>query len=121
MPTAGRVRAGLVAFAIASVVVLWPATGAVAHALRISSAPDNGAVLKVPPTEVTVTFSEVPDPAVSSLRVLGSSGTAHQLGNATAVPGQPATLRVGVGHLNDGVYTVTWQTLSDVDGHVASD
>ena len=120
MPKAARLRAGLVAFAVATVVVLWPATGAVAHALRISSVPDSGAVLKVPPTEVTVTFSEVPDPAVSSIRVLDSAGTAHQQRNLTAVPGQPATLRVGLNHLDNGVYTVAWQTLSHVDGHVAS-
>jgi copper transport protein len=120
MSTAARLRAGLVAFAIASVVVLWPATGAVAHALRISSVPDNGAILKAPPSEVTVTFSEVPDPSLSSLRVLDSSGTAHQQGKASAVPGQPATLHVAMGHLGDGVYTVAWQTLSHVDGHIAS-
>jgi len=120
MSSAARLRAGLVAVAIASVAVLLPATGAFAHALRISSVPDNGAVVKTPPSEVTVTFSEVPDPALSSLRVLDSSGMAHQQGKAAAVPGQPATLQVAVGHLDNGVYTVTWQTLSHVDGHIAS-
>jgi len=120
MSNAARLRVGLIAVAIALVAVLGPATGALAHALRVSSAPDNGAVLKAPPTEVTVTFSEVPDPALSSLRVLDSSGTAHQKGKPAAVPGQPATLQVGVNHLDNGVYTVTWQTLSRVDGHLAS-
>jgi len=77
-------------------------------------------VLKTSPSEVTVTFSEVPDPRLSSIRVLDSSGTAHQQGKAAAVPAQPTTLQVPVGHLDNGVYTVTWQTLSHVDGHIAS-
>jgi copper transport protein len=120
MSKTARLAVGLIAVAIAAVAVLWPATAAVAHALRISSIPDNGAVLKAPPSEVSVTFSEVPDPALSSIRVLDSSGVAHQQGKATAAPGQPATLQVAVAHLGDGVYTVTWQTLSHVDGHLAS-
>ncbi|MBV8980583.1 MAG: copper resistance protein CopC/CopD [Acidimicrobiia bacterium] len=82
--------------------------------------PDNGAVLKSSPADVSVTFSEVPDPALSSIRVLDSSGSAHQQGKAAAIAGQPATLHVAVGHLDNGVYTVTWQTLSHVDGHIAS-
>ncbi|MBV8986631.1 MAG: copper resistance protein CopC/CopD [Acidimicrobiia bacterium] len=120
MSVAAQLRAGLIAVALAFAVVLWPAAGASAHALRISSTPDNGAVLKTSPADVTVTFSEVPDPALSSVRVLDSSGSAHQQGKAAAVPGQPATLRVSLGHLDNGVYTVTWQTLSHVDGHIAS-
>jgi copper transport protein len=120
MSKRARLAVGLMAVATAVVAVLWPATAAVAHALRISSVPDNGAVLKTPPSEVTVTFSEVPDPTLSSIRVLDSSGVAHQQGKAGAVPGQPATLHVAVAHLGDGVYTVTWQTLSHVDGHIAS-
>lgn len=120
MSGSARLRAGLIAVALASAVVLWPAAGASAHALRVASTPDNGAVLKTSPPDVTVTFSEVPDPALSSIRVLDSSGSAHQQGKAGAVAGQPATLRVAVGHLDNGVYTVTWQTLSHVDGHIAS-
>ncbi|MBV8160854.1 MAG: copper resistance protein CopC [Acidimicrobiia bacterium] len=120
MPRPARLRAGLIAFAVASAVVLWPAAAASAHALRTASVPDSGAVLKTPPTEVTITFSEVPDPALSSIRVLDSAGTQHQQGKASPVPGQPATLQVAVGHLDNGVYTVTWQTLSHVDGHIAS-
>ncbi|MBV8559831.1 MAG: copper resistance protein CopC/CopD [Acidimicrobiia bacterium] len=120
MSRPARLRVGLIAVVVALVAGLWPATSASAHALRISSVPDNGAVLKVPPTEVTVTFGEVPDPALSSLRVLDSSGAAHQQGRTSAVPGQPATLRVAVGHLDTGVYTVTWTTVSHVDGHLAS-
>lgn len=112
----GRVVVGLVAL----IAVLWPATGAAAHALRISSDPDDGSTLKVSPAEVSVTFSEEPDPALSALKVLDSSGASHQRGQATPVPGQPATLHVAVDHLADGVYTVTWRTVSHVDGHLAA-
>lgn len=36
------------------------------------------------------------------------------------VPGQPLALRVAVGDLPHGVYTVSWRTVSRVDGHLAT-
>jgi copper transport protein len=106
--------------AVAGAVLVLGAAPAGAHALRQSSVPDAGASLKDAPAAVTVTFGERPDPKLSSLKVLDSSGQDHARPPTEAVPGQPLTLRVAVGKLANGVYTVSWRTVSSVDGHLAS-
>ena len=42
------------------------------------------------------------------------------MGKATPVPGNPAILTIRVQNMTKGVYTVTWRTVSKVDGHLAS-
>jgi len=69
---------------------------------------------------VTVVFGEPPDPSLSSLRVLDTSGANHATGPTQAVAGQPLALRVAVARLGNGVYTVAWRTVSRVDGHLAA-
>src|SRR5260221_5117000 len=93
---------------------------AAAHALLLSSAPVAGSTVGTAPTEVVLTFGETPDPRLSSVKVLDSKGTDHASGPLQAVPGEPLRLRIGVGQLGDGVYTVSWRTLSAVDGHIAA-
>jgi copper transport protein len=111
----------LVVLAAATVVSIVAGGGAAqAHALRQSSFPDAGATVAKAPTEVRVTFGEQPDPGLSSLRVLDSGGHDETVGKTDPVPGQPLTLRVSVGPLPDGVYTVSWRTVSQVDGHLAA-
>jgi copper transport protein len=90
-----------------------------AHALRQSSVPDDGADLQQPPSTVTITFGETPDPKLSSIQVLSTSGEQFQ-GPTMAVPGNPLELQVALTRqLPTGVYTVNWRTFSHVDGHVA--
>ena len=90
-----------------------------AHALRQSSVPDDGADLQQSPTTVTITFGEAPDPKLSSIQVLSTSGEQFQ-GPTMAVPGNPLELQVALTRqLPTGVYTVNWRTFSHVDGHVA--
>lgn len=114
-------RARLLAVGIVTLVVLVAGgTAAGAHALRQSSYPDAGATLAKAPTEVRVTFGEQPDPGLSSLRVLDTSGADHTAGPTAVVAGQPLTLRVALRPLADGVYTVSWRTVSRVDGHLAA-
>ena len=91
-----------------------------AHALRVSSSPDAGAVLQTAPSVVTVTFGEPPDPHLSRLRVLDSAGHDETTGSTETVPGQARSLQVHVVTLGRGVYTVAWTTVSAVDGHLAS-
>ena len=100
--------------------VLLRAAPALAHALPQSSDPSPGATLKQAPTTVTVTFGETPDPRLSLLQVLDSTGQNHTTGKTEPVPGDPKTLEVAVGHLGNGVYTVSWRTVSEVDGHLAA-
>jgi copper transport protein len=91
-----------------------------AHALPVSSNPPAGATLAQPPTRVSITFGEKPDPRLSSIQVLDGSGSPQQVGRATAATGQAQTLEVAVGSLARGVYTVAWRTVSAVDGHLAT-
>jgi copper transport protein len=101
------------------VVFLALAAGpASAHALKKSSVPAAGQILTRPPREVTITFTERPDPALSSVKVLDSSG-ALRSGPSTVVPGHPTELEVPVHGLGNGVFTVDWRTVSAQDGHLA--
>jgi copper transport protein len=99
---------------------LWLlATGpaAAAHGSLRASEPAAGASLRRPPHAVTLTFSEAPDAALSSIRVLDAAGRAVAGGRPERVPGHPLALRVPLHGLRNGTYTVSWRTISAVDGH----
>jgi copper transport protein len=101
------------------VVAIGLASPAMAHALLASSQPAAGSNLSSAPNEVVLTFTEAPDPKLSSVQVLGSTGTSVTTGPAAGVAGSPTKLRVGLQALKPGVYTVAWTTVSSVDGHLA--
>jgi len=65
-----------------------PAAGA--HAVLRSSDPASGTALDRAPQAVTITFSEVPDPKVSRVRVLDTTGRSMDAGPATPV-GRPSS------------------------------
>ncbi|HEU5002790.1 MAG TPA: copper resistance protein CopC [Actinomycetota bacterium] len=122
-----RIRAGLnLAFALAVglVAVVGPGAwvGASAHALPVTTSPANGATLQTPPTEIEITYSETPDLAHSLIQVLDTSGKQWASGHPARVPGQPASaVALPIpGTLPKGDYTVTWKTISTVDGHLAT-
>jgi copper transport protein len=98
--------------------VLAVASPAGAHALLERSVPPAGAVLQHGPAEVLLTFTEVPEPSLSSVHVLDSTGRQVDAHGSEPVPGEPLELRVPLGALPNGAYTVTWRTVSRVDGHV---
>src|SRR5579864_5402615 len=89
-----------------------------AHALLQRSVPAGGAVLQHAPADVLMTFTETPEPSLSVVHVVDSTGRQVDRGGAQPVPGQPLELRVPLGPIPNGVYTVTWRTVSRVDGHV---
>jgi copper transport protein len=115
-------RIGLVALLLAAVGIWLASTGtpASAHALVASSQPADGAVLSSSPSQVLITFTEAPDPGLSSIQVLSSAGTPVTAAKAQTVPRAPRQLRVPLPKLQDGVYTVSWRTVSKVDGHVTA-
>jgi copper transport protein len=115
----GRVRRGLaVGFGVAA--LLCCVAPAAAHALLVSANPKVGAALTTAPTAVTITFTEQPDPRLSTIRVLDQHGSDVTAGPTVAVAGQPRQLQVPLRPLAPGVYTVAWRTLSSVDGHLAA-
>src|SRR5437762_13656052 len=97
-------RAGAVAL-LGFAFLVGTAGAASAHALYRSSTPANGADLRQAPSEVTITFTEHPDPKLSLIQVLDVSGGNQATGSAQPVAGQPLELRVGVSSLSAGVYT----------------
>jgi copper transport protein len=92
---------------------------ALAHALVSSSDPADGANLSASPAAVTIAFTEPADPQLSTIHVLDSNGRSVGEGPVQPVGGQPLELQVRLPHLQSGVYTVSWQTVSAADGHVA--
>jgi copper transport protein len=93
---------------------------AFAHAQLASSDPRNGARLDESPDSVSLTFTEPPEESLSRMHVLDSSGGSWEQSEPSVVEGNEYTLRVQVRDLDEGVYTVTWRTVSKVDGHATS-
>lgn len=91
-----------------------------AHSLVRVSDPPDGARLAHAPSVVIITFTEAPDPKLSQVQILDTSGRQVAGGPASAVPGTPASVAITLPPLGDGVYTVSWRTVSAIDGHVAT-
>jgi copper transport protein len=106
--------------ALACLLLALAAPAAGAHALLRSSEPAGGASLDKAPEKVTMTFTEAPDPTLSSVHVLDAAGRAVERGKARAVAGKPLLLEVPVGQVGDGTYTVSWRVVSSTDGHLTA-
>lgn len=117
-----RIRAGALIALVAAFVfgAAVAAPNANAHASLRSSDPDGGTQIAAAPDQIAITFTEQPEPALSSVRVLGSTGEEFQSGKPTPAGGDPLTLRTAVGDLPQGVYTVLWRVVSRVDGHATA-
>ena len=104
-------RAAIVA-ALILLGLMLVSPSAQAHALLKGSEPTDGSQLQKSPSAVLLTFTEDPDPALSIVHVIDSNGNDVEKGKARAVPGAPDELIVEVGSLPNGVYTVSWRTVS---------
>ncbi len=76
--------------------------------------------MQTAPKIVEITFGEPPDPKLSSITVVNSSGISVDAGPTMPVPGKPLELEVPLKAIGNGVYTVTWKTVSETDGHLAT-
>jgi copper transport protein len=114
-------RLGLIGLVLVGVCVgaFGAPTPAFAHSLLKAADPAQGASLSQSPTALTLTFTETPDPKVSVINVLDSTGRAVAHGPVEGVAGRPDSLRVTVSDLPVGTYTIDWRALSKVDGHLA--
>jgi copper transport protein len=106
--------------AVALVALAATPRDVVAHAYLRSSQPAAGATLGSAPSSVGITFSEPPDPKLSSISVVDSSGTNHVTGPIVDVASPAATISVPLDALTDGVYTVSWRAVSATDGHISA-
>ncbi|HET9051937.1 MAG TPA: copper resistance protein CopC [Candidatus Dormibacteraeota bacterium] len=110
----------LAAAAIAAAVAIGLPVAASAHALLRSSQPANGATVDRAPAVVVLTFTETPDVHLSSATIIDTGGAQFAGGPVGAVAGDPDSLALPVRTLPRGVYTVSWRTVSTVDGHLAA-
>lgn len=117
-----RVRRPIAVAALACLLLVLAAPAAGAHALLRSSDPADGASLDKAPDKVTLTFTEPPDLALSSVHVLDASGHPVERDKAQGVAGKPLVLQVAIGQggSGEGTYTVSWRTVSRTDGHVTA-
>ena len=118
--TAARASSVAVIVAVLWLALLTPGAGA--HALLVSSTPADNASLASSPQRLLLTFSENPDPKLSHVGILDSGAHAVAgLSGLQVVPGNPLQLQVTLSRpLPHGWYTVTWQTVSALDGHYAN-
>lgn len=102
----------------AGVVVLSLSPPASAHALLRFAEPADGANLDEPPSTITLTFTEPLEPTLSQIVVEDQEGQEVHRGESRLDPSEPTILAIDLGQLEQGgVYTVTWQVVSTVDGH----
>jgi len=113
-------RALILVFGVCAAWLVASAPVAGAHASLRSSDPADGAIVDVAPSAVELTFTEPPDPKLTVVHVLDSSGKQVESGSPQPVPRRRFEIREALGALPDGVYTVTWRTVSETDGHVTA-
>ncbi len=117
----GRARTLGVGALLGFALTLVLSGSALGHSLPQSSVPSPGAELTTSPSQVSIVFGERPDPKLSTIKVLDTTGAAVTSGPTAAAPANAAELVVPLkADLPDGVYTVAWRTVSAVDGHLAT-
>ncbi len=115
MPRGLRLAA-LAALVLAALLLPAPRHAA-AHAGLVSSDPIAGAELGAPPTEITLAFTEPPEPSLTKVDVTDADGRAVRIGPPQAITGAPGSIAIPMPKLDRGVYTVTFRVVSAVDGH----
>lgn len=111
-----RMLAGLLALTALLAVLCWP-EDANAHALLARADPPINASLRESPTRITLFMTEQLQRSHSSVQVLDSAGQRIDIGETEFSDAVPTQMSIRVLKLEPGVYTVAWETLSEVDGH----
>jgi copper transport protein len=100
--------------------LLIPGTAS-AHAKLLRTEPEASSLLDAPPQEIELYFSEGINLDISRLTLLDRSRNEYPLGPPTHIGGDSASMQAVVQRtLGPGTYTVVWQVLSAVDGHVTT-
>ena len=107
----------LLAILTAACLGLLQADKTSAHALLARADPPINAALRESPARITLFMTEQLQQRHSRVQVLDSSGSRRDIGETEFVPESPTQMSVRVLRLEAGVYTVLWETLSEVDGH----
>ena len=115
-----RFALALVVAGLTAAALLAFAGPAGAHSAVVSTDPVNGALLDTAPEEIVIAFTEPPDLSLTTVEIVDRSGAPVPTGPVEQVGGNERAIRVLPDPLADGVYTVTWRTVSATDGHVTS-
>ena len=94
----------------------WPLPVA-AHAELLQATPTPNATLAQPPTEITIALSEPIDGENAFLDLLDSSQRRVDGVGTPVVEADGRVVRVALPALDSGIYTVSYQVVSTVDGH----
>jgi copper transport protein len=106
---------GLALLLIVAIVAPGRAT---AHAVLLKTTPPTGQTLSGAPDQVALLFSEPIDAAFSSVHVLDSARQPVDRGDSGVNPSDDHQLVVSLRPgLANGVYTVSWRSLSTIDVH----
>lgn len=93
-----------------------PAVPGYAHALLQLSDPVAGSTVAGAPRQLSLRFSEAVEPSLCRIAVTNAAGQAMPVGSPSGDPHDARRLRLPLGALPPGVYTVTWHAVS-VDTH----
>jgi copper transport protein len=94
-----------------------------AHAVLTDSNPKINQVIEAAsdmPGELTLSFSEPVALGFSRITLLAQSGQTLETGDVTPANNELTALKVSLPELRQGVYLVSWQALSTVDGHTTT-
>jgi copper resistance protein C len=95
-------------------VIAWSSVDA--HSVPVLFEPRHDAVLRTAPGEVRILFNGEIEPAFSTIAVTDSAGRRVDKGDTRVDRRNPRLLRVRLGGLLPGVYSVRWRILA-IDGH----
>ena len=107
--------AGSLAFALAAGV----SAAAFAHAHLVTSSPAAGAVLKTPPTELMLRFTEALEVEFCTVSLTDESGHQIETAKPTLDPADSKVLHVALAPLAKHKYKVAWKAVS-VDSHTTN-
>lgn len=114
-----KIRRVLVAGALTATVAVAQVSVAFAHASYVSSVPAANSIVTSVPTVLTASFAEGIVPATASLTIVGPNGQRADSGDSHVDLTDPTrktmlvSLKPGLG---SGKYTVSWATVSSIDG-----
>jgi copper transport protein len=92
-----------------------------AHANLDRAEPAAGSALDQPPAQLKLFFSEAVDSSFSRVQLLDEKREPVDRGDSRVAPDDPRSMIVSLpSSLPNGVYTVSWRTLSAVDGHTVN-
>ncbi len=72
------------------------------------------------PQQLSISFSERPDPNISYIRIMDSQGVRVDNNDFTVTAGnsRQASVTIDTAKMGDGIYSVSWFTMSLDDGHI---